>query len=509
METNRIEYKAQLTKDLDLEKEVVAFLNYHEGGLVYIGIDKNGKTLGVTDADSDMLKIKDRIKNNISPSAMGLFDVVSEEKDGKTIIKIIVASGSEKPYFKKKYGMTAKGCFLRLGTASEPMPQKMIEELFASRTRNSIGKIKANRQDLSFAQLRIYYEEKRKPLNQQFKKNLELLTPQGDINYAGYLLADENNVSVKVAKYNGNTRANLSESNEYGYGSLIKATKSVLDKIELENRTITQITSKERLEKRLWNGIALREAIINAFVHNDYTREVAPKFEIFNDRIEITSAGALPEGLSENEFFEGYSVPRNKELMRVFKDVDLVEHLGSGIPRILETYGKECFQFSDNFLRMAFPSAAPVYTTDQVTEQDNWQSLVDKFAMLKNKSESNQVNLSEWLQTNIQTLLDELQESFRITSGKLQESFGKGFGIHKTVGSENTSGKPSYKKLPNSFIVLVLLAMDATITAEEIAALIGISERSVFSNLNKLKSANLIGRVGGRKEGYWQIIKQE
>ena len=103
-ETNRIEYKTQLTKDLDLEKEVVAFLNYHEGGLVYIGVDKNGKTLGVADPDADMLKIKDRIKNNISPSAMGLFDVVGEEKNGKTIIKIIVASGSEKPYFKKKYG---------------------------------------------------------------------------------------------------------------------------------------------------------------------------------------------------------------------------------------------------------------------------------------------------------------------------------------------------------------------------------------------------------------------
>jgi predicted HTH transcriptional regulator len=41
-ETNRIEYKLELTKELDLEKEVIAFLNYHEGGVIYIGIDKNG-----------------------------------------------------------------------------------------------------------------------------------------------------------------------------------------------------------------------------------------------------------------------------------------------------------------------------------------------------------------------------------------------------------------------------------------------------------------------------------
>jgi len=367
-ETNRIEYKRELSEGL--EKEVVAFLNYREGGIIYIGIDKEGKIVGVQDADGDQLKIKDRLKNNIRPSALGLFDIVSEERDGKEILKIIVASGSEKPYHLKKYGMSEKGCFIRLGSAAEPMSQKQIEELFASRTRNSIGKIKAHRQDLNFEQLHIYYQEKQKPLNKQFRKNLELTTTDGDLNYAAYLLADENNLSVKVAKYKGDTRVDLIESNEYGYCSLVKATKSVLDKISLENRTITQITQKERKEHRLWNAIALREAIINAFVHNDYTREIAPKFEIFNDRIEITSAGSLPDGLSKNEFFEGFSIPRNKELMRIYKDLDLVEQLGSGIPRILESYNKECFRFSDNFLRMIFPAADEVYRdTPQVSPQ--------------------------------------------------------------------------------------------------------------------------------------------
>src|SRR5690606_30247556 len=144
-ETNRIEYKRELNTDVDVEKEVIAFLNYYEGGVIDIGIDKTGKVVGVADVDSDTLKIKDRIKNNISPSATGLFDVMME------------GSG--------------------------------------------IGKIRSNRQDLTFEQLRIYYEEKRKPLNNQFKKNLELLTEDGALNYAAYLLADENGVSIKVAKY--------------------------------------------------------------------------------------------------------------------------------------------------------------------------------------------------------------------------------------------------------------------------------------------------------------------
>jgi predicted HTH transcriptional regulator len=173
-ETNRIEYKLELTKELDLEKDVIAFLNYHEGGIIYVGIDKNGSIVGVADMDGDMLKIKDRLKTNISPSCMGLFDVSADEKEGKDIIKITVASGSEKPYYKRKYGMSEKGWYIRLGTAAEPMPQKMIDELFAKRTRDSIGKIKSNKQDLTFEQLKIYYEGRGISLNKQFANNLEL-----------------------------------------------------------------------------------------------------------------------------------------------------------------------------------------------------------------------------------------------------------------------------------------------------------------------------------------------
>ena len=58
-ETNRIEYKQQLTNGL--EKEVIAFLNYNEGGIIYVGIDNTGNVKGVSDVDGTMLKIKDRL----------------------------------------------------------------------------------------------------------------------------------------------------------------------------------------------------------------------------------------------------------------------------------------------------------------------------------------------------------------------------------------------------------------------------------------------------------------
>ena len=118
------------------------------------------------------------------------------------------------------------------------------------------------------------------------------------------------------------------------------------------------------------NKTALREALINAIVHNDYTKEVPPVVEIYADRLSITSYGGLVQGLSEDEFFVGRSMPRNRELMRVFRDLELVEQLGSGIHRILSAYNKDIFKISDNFLEICFPlEGGYVNASEQVTEQ--------------------------------------------------------------------------------------------------------------------------------------------
>jgi len=212
-ESNRIEYKVTLNDTF--EKEIVAFLNSNEGGVLYIGIDDNRKIVGCENIDEIQLKIKDKLKHNISP---------------------------------------------------------------------------------------------------------------------------------------------LIENNEYGYCSLIKATHKVLEKLEVENKTAALITSTTRKEQPLWNKVALREAVINAIVHNDYTTQNPPVFEIFSDRIEITSTGGLNVIKNLDDFFAGYSNPTSREIMRIYKDLELVEHLGSGLNRILSVYDKESFLIKQNFMRNIFYS---------------------------------------------------------------------------------------------------------------------------------------------------------
>lgn len=347
------EFKRELT-DM-LEKEVVAFLNSAKGGDIYIGVEDNGTVVGVQNPDKLQLAIIDRIKNNILPTTLGFFDVVTQEIDGKPVIHVIVTRGTEKPYYLKKYGMSPAGAHIRVGTGTQQLTTEMIERLYATRPRDSLRNIPSPRKNLSFHQLKIYYDEKGFSVNDSFLENLDLYTPNGELNYVAYLLADENSVSIKVAKYSGTDKVDLIENEEYGYCSLVKATERVLDKLAIENKTFTKITgAARRLQKNMIDKTALREALINAIVHNDYTREVTPVVEIYADRLAITSYGGLVPGLSKEEFFAGRSMIRNRELMRVYRDLDLVEQLGSGMNRILQAYSRDVFHFSENFLEVCF-----------------------------------------------------------------------------------------------------------------------------------------------------------
>src|SRR5699024_7994511 len=184
-ETNRIENKEQLNEDF--EQEVIDFLNYKEGGIIYDGINKNGQVVGVENTDLTQLQIKDRIKNNIQPSTLGLFDVVVETID-KEVIKVVISSGTEKPYYLRKKGRTPEGCYIRVGSSKERMTERMIEEMFARRIKNSLKEILSPRQDLTFRQLKIHYEGNGMILNDNFARNLNLLTDEGKYNYNAYLL---------------------------------------------------------------------------------------------------------------------------------------------------------------------------------------------------------------------------------------------------------------------------------------------------------------------------------
>jgi predicted HTH transcriptional regulator len=250
------------------------------------------------------------------------------------------------------------------------MSEQEIERAYATRIPLQIGNIRAPYQDLTFRQLKIHYEGRGLVLNDQtFLRNLELCDQNGVINYAGYLLSDANNASIRVAKYAGKNKVNLIDNAEYGRCNLITATNRVLERMLTENRTFTRIGAIHREERQMVESSPLREAIVNAIVHNLWTGNGTPQIDIYSDRITVTSAGGLPPGLSRESFLQGISVPRNRELMRVFHDVELVEQLGSGMNRILEAYDASVFEILPDFLIVNFPFAEGFEVADKIADK--------------------------------------------------------------------------------------------------------------------------------------------
>ncbi|MGB4405562.1 MAG: RNA-binding domain-containing protein [Sphaerochaeta sp.] len=353
MESITIEYKRELTDGF--EKEVVAFLNTL-GGSLFIGLDDEGTVIGIQNPDKLSLAIIDRIKTNIQPSPLGLFNVEVKQDASKSYIFIIVAQGLEKPYFLKRYGMSTKGCYTRIGSQSSPMTQTMITELFSRRVTHTLSKVVSPNQHLTFTQLRIYYADKGFDTSGDFfLRNLGLYTEDDRFNYAAYLMSDNNGNSVKVARFRGTEKLDILERNEFGRCCLIKSAYQVLDKLKVINTTVVRVGGEAaRKEIRLVDKDALREAVLNAIIHNDYINGSYPLFEIYDDRLVVISTGGLPVGLTEDEFFRGLSHPRNRELMRIFSDMDLCEQLGSGMKKILKAYPKDIFDISDHFISVHF-----------------------------------------------------------------------------------------------------------------------------------------------------------
>ena len=452
-ENQHVEYKERLNDKL--EREAVAFLNSRLGGDLYIGVTDNGEVIGVDNVDQCQLAASDRLKNNILPSCLGLYEVLSEQIEGKDIVHIVVTEGREKPYYIRQYGMSPQGCFIRIGAGIKPMDIQMIEGLFGSRTKDSLRNIPSPRHtEHGFQYLKIYYAEHGFEINDNFLQNLDLYTGEGKLNMVAYLLADKNSLSVRVAKYAGKDKCDLIENEEFGYCSLLKITDRLLEKVNIENRTLAKITSGKRLEKRLVDPVALREALVNAIVHNDYTTEEAPLVEIFSDRMTITSYGGLVNGLSKEEFFAGRTFPRNRELMRVFRDMQWVEHLGSGMHRILRAYGPEIFTISDHFVEVCF----------RFCSEEGFEPINDTNEPIK------RINMYEQLTERQRSIIMLIQECTPINEP-----------INEPIN----------------------------VSRSKMAEQLGMTVSTLRRELKQLQDMGLIQRVGSRKTGRWELLKEK
>lgn len=335
-ENYQLEFKREYTEDI--KKSVVAFLN-SEGGTILVGVSNDGKVAGLKDTDDVMKRLSLSIRNSIRPDCSQFISMRAEELEGKYIVRLNVVPGIRKPYYLGEKGMKPNGVYVRVGTTSVPADEELIRSLIKDSDKDSYETSTSTIQNLTFETATKYFEEKEISFSDNKKRTLGLINDDGFYTNLALLLSDECQHSIKIAIFEGTTKEVFKDRKEFS-GSIFKQIDDVLEYLNVYNKIHTVISGKERIEKRDYPEQALREAVLNAVVHRDYSYEGSILINLFEDKLEIMSLGGLVKGLDEELIREGISECRNKKLADIFYRFKYIEAYGTGIPRIFEVYKK-------------------------------------------------------------------------------------------------------------------------------------------------------------------------
>lgn len=234
------------------------------------------------------------LARNLSPSVAFSFEEVFIKRKRLVLLTIPAATKVPTSYKDVRY--------IRIGSSKENLRKYPNREAFLFSTLTygleTINTKRSEYQDLTFNQLKTYYATKGIFLKENtFKRNLHLLTDEGNYNIMAQLLSDNSHVPIRVAIFEGKDKASKMYSvKEFGYKCLLFSLDEVLNYGEVLNIPQADETHRvvERKEVMLFDSDAFREAIINAFVHNEWIHINEPMIAVFRDRIEIMSRGSLP-----------------------------------------------------------------------------------------------------------------------------------------------------------------------------------------------------------------------
>lgn len=355
-ETATLEFKQQLSKSY--LKTVSAYANYGTGKIIF-GIADDGTPVGLADPQDTCLRIEHAINDSIDP--VPRFELAIEG-DTRTVT-LTVHEGPDKPY------LSSGRAYRRTDTSTVEVSRLEYGRLVLTGEHVSFDALVAKEQDLAFGHLEKELASKLglKPLDQNSLISLELMTPSGEYCNAAALLADSNHFpGIDVARF-GESINIINARHTFEHMSVLEQMQRTLEVFDTYY-AYEEIVGFERIAKTLVPREAFREAIANALVHRCWDVRANIKVGMFADRIEITSPGGLPAGITEELYLAGGpSVARNPILANVFFRLGHIERFGTGIPRILDEYAHETVSPSFALRDSSITVMLPVTVLENVT----------------------------------------------------------------------------------------------------------------------------------------------
>ena len=427
IENKTTEFKREYMDDI--KYAVVAFAKT-EGGKIYIGVNDNGSAQGVENTDETMLRLTNMIRDSIRPDVTMFTECTVEAMEGKAVVVLTVQRGTARPYYLAGKGIRPEGVYVRQSASSVPASETAILNMIKETSGDRYEDARSINQQLTFEKAESYFAKRNLPLGDQQKRTLNIIGSDGTYTNLGMLLSDQCVHTIKLAVFDGSKKSVFRDRKELS-GSLLTQLEDAYSYIDQFNRTRAEFEGLDRIDKRDYPSEALREALLNAITHRDYSFSGSTLISIFDDRIEFVTIGGLVRGLTFDDIMLGISALRNQNLANVFYRLKLIEAYGTGILKINESYAdctvKPQFEVTDNAFKITLPninyagerkdvtSTAPLKVTDKTNRQEILLRLAEKQGYIVRKDVEAELKVSQ--ATAILILRDMVEKGLLIKEG--------------------------------------------------------------------------------------------
>ena len=353
-ENECVEYKSQLVDDI--YNEVIAFANT-DGGVIYIGIDDQGNAVGIENVDETYTRLTNGIRDAIAPDVTMFVRYVLQNNK---VIRIEVGEGSYKPYYLKGKGLKPAGVYIRQGASSVQASPEQIRRMIKDSDGDVFEEMRTLQQDLTFDAAAAAFKRYKVAFSEEKFITLGLRNIHDDqYTNLALILSDQCPYTTKIAVFGDAENITFKDAKEFG-GSIFKQLDDSYDYLALCNRTSSSFIGLERIDEPDYPEEAIREALLNALVHRDYSFSGSIIINVNDECMEFISIGGLLPGLSAEDIRSGISQPRNRKLAEIFHRLRLIESYGTGIRKIYALY-KECpaqphIEVTHNTFKLVLPN---------------------------------------------------------------------------------------------------------------------------------------------------------
>ena len=413
LESMNVELKEILTSEL--KKEVVAFANTCDG-IIYIGVNDKGEVIGVENSDDIIERAGASIRNAIKPDVSMYVTLNVEQVENKNIVVIRVQRGVSRPYYIAEKGLKPSGVYIRQGNSSVPASEDYIRQMIKETDGDSFEKLRSLNQELTFNYADMIFKNADISFGDIQKKTLGIIGEDNLYTNLGLLLSDQCVHTLKIAIFEGKEKGIFKDRKEFK-GSLLKQITEAFEYIDLLNKTQATFEGLIRKDERDYPVEAIREALLNAVVHREYSFGASTLVNIYEDRIEFLSLGGIISGLSLEAVMLGVSQSRNEKLADVFYRLHLIEAYGTGIQKILLNYKnynlKPVFKAETGAFQVILPNIHYQSETEENIEKqplgldDEYKKIIN-FLEQGTKSRKEIQEYIELSQSKIITMLREL-----------------------------------------------------------------------------------------------------